>query len=1047
MPPTTSAAETSTVATPVMFALVVLLLAGWIGVHWARRFVRQERIATVWIALRAFVGFCCWLAIAGAMSRVVELAGNWPRWVIALMAAGAIEAVIGLSRFERQTLSPRFGRSLLALRILLVVLLAVMLLQPVLAFESISTDERFVAVLLDDSASMQLVDNEPTVTERMELARLYGIDVARRENELDAVDERLSQIAEVVATHVHELELLSTANRETVRAHFQGRIVLLRDDVVRARDACLGLYAEIEEIIESDQGLDPADRQELSSCRNRLLQLAEQPLAVALRSVESGSVAIAAQNVAVLRSRLRQVRDVLFDVNRRITPIRRRLNESAYAALSETGKRRIDDLAQRTRRAIAEKVLRGETEAGVGLLDHLDERYTLRFYRFANTPRPLSANSWQDIDEETDESEEAINDDEDAWRQSTDFSAALRQIATDIPADQLSGVIVVTDGRDHSGVSLAGMARKLNAGGGPIHSVLVGSRQPPRDAAIAKLRHPSTIFEGDKLSLKANVKLDGFAKQTVHVQLFRNDELIDEKPLTPQTDRHREVITFAHEPQEVGVHDYRVQFEPIDGDSLEENNSARAYVVVTDERVKMLIIDSRPRWEFRYLRNLFAGRDRTVKLQALLLQPNRITGVPDPQPLPASAARVFDDFDATALPENEAEWLKFDVIVLGDVSPTDLTDEGVAALEKFVKQRGGTLVVIAGAYHMPHAFRDNRFAELLPIVYSESEKSIAGRQPAFRLELTPVGRGHMVMRQAEDEVDSAAVWRSLPNLYWRYPIVTTKPGATVLAYARPANEDGDDIDFAAEVDRQRRDALIATHSVGSGKVLMLNFDRTWRLRYRVGDKNHHRFWGQVLRWAAADKLTAGTEFVRLGTDRSEYSHGESVTVRARLVDKEDNPVESDEVAAEFYRGEQLVLRKQLEFDEETGRYEAKVEGLDEGGKYRVELVGPPVDRLLALSNPPPPAVSTEIAVKVKTHSQELVEVAADDSVLRQLADQTAGRVVGPADAAQLLASLGRNSKTDVQRWSLALWDSWVVLALFILAVCGEWLLRKKAGLT
>ena len=50
---------------------------------------------------------------------------------------------------------------------------------------------------------------------------------------------------------------------------------------------------------------------------------------------------------------------------------------------------------------------------------------------------------------------------------------------------------------------------------------------------------------------------------------------------------------------------------------------------------------------------------------------------------------------------------------------------------------------------------------------------------------------------------------------------------------------------------------------GFGKVVYVGIDSTWRWRFKKGDTYNHRFWSQVIRWAASDRaLVAGNEFVR-----------------------------------------------------------------------------------------------------------------------------------------------------------------------------------------
>ena len=67
----------------------------------------------------------------------------------------------------------------------------------------------------------------------------------------------------------------------------------------------------------------------------------------------------------------------------------------------------------------------------------------------------------------------------------------------------------------------------------------------------------------------------------------------------------------------------------------------------------------------------------------------------------------------------------------------------------------------------------------------------------------------------------------------------------------------------AEKRNRARNALVVSQVYGRGKVLLLAFDETWRLRYKAGDIYHHRFWGQIMRWGVGEKLRAGEPGLRL----------------------------------------------------------------------------------------------------------------------------------------------------------------------------------------
>jgi len=67
-----------------------------------------------------------------------------------------------------------------------------------------------------------------------------------------------------------------------------------------------------------------------------------------------------------------------------------------------------------------------------------------------------------------------------------------------------------------------------------------------------------------------------------------------------------------------------VRVDEFDNEVFTDNNTFPVGITVTDERTKLLIIEQRPRWEFRYLRNLFQ-RDPNVSVNSVVggVEPDR----------------------------------------------------------------------------------------------------------------------------------------------------------------------------------------------------------------------------------------------------------------------------------------------------------------------------------------------------------------------------------------------------------------------------------------
>lgn len=737
-----------------------------------------------------------------------------------------------------------------------------------------------------------------------------------------------------------------------------------------------------------------------------------------------------------------------------------RIERSVAVLLDDSASMQLDDPPETTRQALARHVLLDKSDQS-SLLAQLTDNYAVTLYRFASTPKLTDIEQWQSASEKEGEtnraSDSASQEADDLWPQATDLTAALKEVQKEVPANRLAGVLVLTDGRHNHGAAVEAAAREFGQQHVPICSVVLGSTSPRRGAAITDVQCPETVLLGDKVAMNVRVKATGLRGQSLKITMTDGSGTVDEKKIDIVEDDSSKDIVLTCLPKKVGLHHYQIILEGPPGDTLQSNKRAERYVAVSDGRIKLLLADNRPRWEFRYLRNLFAGRDKTVFLQYVLLSPDKITGAPPVARVAASVARPYGEFEATELPATPDEWLKFDLIVLGDLPPEALDDTVLAALQKFVSHRGGTLVVIAGPNHMPQAFAGAALAELLPATFAPGEQALLpGPEPAYRLSLTREGGTHTIMRQRSDPRDNAAVWNSLPTMDWRHPVVQVKPAATVLAYAEPADseEPAAAPDRAAAPGRStnaqrlrlaKQNPLILVQRYGAGNVLLLTFDRTWRLRYRVGDTYHHQFWSQVLRWATADRLAAGTAHVRLGTDRLRYQAGEPVGVRAQLLEKDGSPVANEKVTARVLHGDRLVLRKTLDFvPDSQGCYQGDLGALPKAGAYRVELEGPAVARLLAIDEAT--TAAAEFLVTSLDRSIELVQTSADWKLPTQIADLSGGKAVGPADAREVIDVFQRKPAKVKEVQYVPLWDSWIPLVLILVAASGEWILRKKGGL-
>ncbi|MCA9072795.1 MAG: hypothetical protein KDA84_27920, partial [Planctomycetaceae bacterium] len=224
-------------------------------------------------------------------------------------------------------------------------------------------------------------------------------------------------------------------------------------------------------------------------------------------------------------------------------------------------------------------------------------------------------------------------------------------------------------------------------------------------------------------------------------------------------------------------------------------------------------------------------------------------------------------------------------------------------------------------------------------------------------------------------------------------------------------------------------------------------DSTWRWRHRVGDKYHHRFWGQLGRWATRNKATAGNEVVRFGLQRTEIEYGEDAIIQARWTQKflNENPelqskvVIKKKVIDEDGRA-QFEDRPFSTLDMEPTRtgsllHEARAITLPPG-EYRVKLETPK----LAGED-----ISTTFYVNEKP-TLELSDLSANRKLLQQLADVSDGKLYFPDTLDDLPERLIPPEYRSARREEFELWDNWPVMLIFFGLLTLEWVVRKLSGL-
>jgi len=716
-----------------------------------------------------------------------------------------------------------------------------------------------------------------------------------------------------------------------------------------------------------------------------------------------------------------------------VRTISRERSREVVVVMDDSGSMQLkDDGAKSTRIELGEQAI-----SAAKLIEQLSEKLRVRVVKAARSVRAEN---------------EAVSQ---GWGDSTDLAAALNTVLEQVPPDELAGVVMVSDGRHNRPERVEDVARRFGILDAPVGIVAVGSAEPLKDAAILSVKAPEAIHLGDRMRVTAEVKFDGYKGQKANVRLRRGDQVLETREIAIPQDHHVEELRFAQVPDQGGVGAYRVEIASLEGERFSENNSWEFETSITDARTNVLLVDGYSRWEFRYLRNLFYGRDKSVHLQHVLLHPDQLAGQTETS-IAASASRPFGEALATKLPESEAEWRKFDVIILGDLDPSAVDEATWSIISRCVNERAALLVMVSGPRFMPHAIASATGRALVPAEFDWGNQTYFNlKDEPFRFGLTGDGRRHPVTQQSDGEAANERLWAEFPSMTWRHPVLGLKEGAEVLLTALNdgkaeviASNTGLESALDALAQRKAREAtsaLLVARKTGKGKVALLLTDRTWRLREGAGDLYHHRFWGNLVRWGAGPVMRAGGSRARLGTDQLTYTPDDPVKLTARLRDTSLQPVDDTTLRADVFRDGQKVTTVPMKaVAGSNGLYEAEVDRLAEAGRYEVRMQGEKADALVREDG----AAELKAGFRVvgSRGPVELAETTLNLPLLETVAELSGGKVVSTENAGLLAALFLSDKDKHEETREITLWDRPWVLALLALLLGGEWVIRRAGGL-
>jgi hypothetical protein len=609
-------------------------------------------------------------------------------------------------------------------------------------------------------------------------------------------------------------------------------------------------------------------------------------------------------------------------------------------------------------------------------------------------------------------------------------AAAITNLATGLKTgvgeqekEQRGAVVLFSDGQHNDGESPADLARVFAARGMPMFTVGFGSQVRPRDLAVLQAEGPEAVFFEDRVRGEITLKDDMPAGAPFKLTVSAGDKLLWERALTTEGRNVRKVaydfaigdyVKERMKAQRSDVQmsslplDFRVAVSQIEGDRQPGNNAGSLRVRAVTQKRRILLLDGRPRWETRYLRNLFE-RDEQWEVNCVTVGMLR------------GEAGFARGTKPEQFPLESGQLQSHDLIIFGEVPRATFKGDELAWLRDFVEKRGGAMVFIDGARGRLREYADSPIGPLFPVDW-KSTGALGVRDGLTRVSLTERSAGLAAFALAPDRAQNGEVWSALPAPRW-------VSGATPLAGAETLLE--------VEASGQKL-AGVVLRPFGAGKALYQSFDESWRWRYEVADQHHVRYWNQVANWIAELPFAVRDKFVSLDAGAITYRPGDSADLRVRLRDGEGRPVTNATVDAVLYRdGQRAATIRLLADDNAGGLFRGRTAALEPGAyEVGIESVAIPASELKA---------RTEFKVEPR-ETGELTQLSVNEDLLRQMAAAGGGEYLREENISRLADLLAPMSQGKVIETDTALWQSYWWFVPVVLLLTAEWIIRKRTGL-
>lgn len=643
-----------------------------------------------------------------------------------------------------------------------------------------------------------------------------------------------------------------------------------------------------------------------------------------------------------------------------------------------------------TRQQVADRLLTEQRKT----LAQLAERYRFTAMEFAQSVECIAPEQlWAPPERDRD------------FRSGTRLGSALKQLLAEMKGRKNGAVLVISDGCNNEAVDPVAHAAAFKGRTIPIYALALGRTTdalPNKecDVLVGSLTCPNQIQIRSQVPVEAEVTFIGCAQRPVTVVLSVDGQPVASKTHIPTHESETTRIPFRFPANIAGLHQVSVAALTLPEEQRQDNNLQIAMLRVEEFRTKVIYVEGRLRWEYRYLRD-FLRR------------------------FPLAETRCHLCLADEPVPDAVIELGTRDVLIIGDMPARRFSAAQMERIKAAV-ERGAGLIMLGGLANFgPGGYGGTTLGSLLPVEVQTTDLQI---DSPFWLKPLNTTATHIPWQLSDEPAQAAGIWGRLPRLDGRIAVTRLKPAAFPLLIAADQTEQ-----VLAPVDDRR--VVLAGQTYGKGRALAFTGDSLWK--WAVGpleERNaYRRFWQQLIAWLGHWDEKGENSFA-LRLDKYLFLADDEVRIEAELRSPLGLPISDGNV--------------ELTLTGPTGRVEPLATSAF-AGAYRATCVprsrGTYTIRGRARTKEGTVLPEESLPFQVLRPDLERDSTVANRALLERVATVSGGRLIRENELGPILTELlshDRNTVLTKKHPPRPLWSTPWWLLTFCLLLTLEWLIRR-----